>query len=410
VASLVSRLRAQEADPNELSELLLNHLGHARGIGERTVQYGSHNGAPGLTVKYDRKGVIREIEPDEGLRDSEVDAIRAKIETNLLTPGPVMVARAPFFTKVATDGWHRFADRFLIRDVPPGAPRPPMGWGWHPFLVEVKFVSSNNPQTNLGRRSRALREIELLLAGLLVMDVRRSSNNAANQHWVMDRSDPAKMKSVLAQEYYGWEGFAPEASEFSDTSGVTPLATADYQAYYARYNYSITDRLDIPDTLPWVLGEYFALDLASQMQFQRAAYWYQYAKESWERSQSGAYVAFVSAIEALKEPEREEATRCESCGQRTGKSATARFTDLLDTLVPVSGVAEEDRRQYFRLRSALTHGDKLFQNDITLWPMNMSSWDESGALRSLSRIVQAGLYNWLLARAITRVVRPPETV
>ena len=73
-----------------------------------------------------------------------------------------------------------------------------------------------------------------------------------------------------------------------------------------------------------------------------------------------------------------------------------KFTALLDRLVPTVNVKSEDRRVYYRLRSAPAHGGKLLQDDMSLWHMNMASFGERRDLRTLGRIVQAALYNSLL--------------
>jgi hypothetical protein len=396
---LVARFRAPEVDARELSELLMRRFKHAQSPEPRTVVFGEDD-KPGLRVKYDRAGRAIAFEPIGDFPDALIDEISAEIAAELATPGPSLIARGVLFSNIPTRGAFRYRDQFMILPVPADAPRPQQFLGLHPFEIQVRFTSSVNPTVATLRRPNALREFELLCAALLASNVRAIGNNAAIGHWVLDNPGEGTPRVVYKQEMYSFDSFRPVQTEFTAMEGMDTMPFVDQQTYYTRRGYSVNDQLDLPATFQIALDRYFALDEARRQQFRRAAYWYEFAKETWQRSRSAAYLAFVSAVEALKEVDREEPERCATCGQRTGKTATVRFVELLDRLAPVAGIPAENRRTYFSLRSALVHGDKLLQEDLSFWYLGPAHMQEQRELRALSQIVQVMLFNWIMVVAL----------
>lgn len=395
---LVTRFRVADVDARELSDLLARHFKRAHSPEPRTVIFGE-DGKPGLAVKYDRGGHVISFEPIGDLLESEIDEISAKIGTDLATPGPSLIARGVLFANIATRGAFRYRDQFMILPVPADAPRPQQFIGLHPFEIQVRFTSSINSTVTTFRRPNALREFELLCAGLLVPNIRSIGNNAAIGHWVLDNPGQGMPRVAYKQEMYTFETFLPVQTEFTVMNGMDRMPFVDQQTYYTRHGYSVNDQLDLPATFQIALDRYFALEEARREQFRRAAYWYEFAKETWRRSRSAAFLAFVSAVEALKEAESDEPEKCTACGQRMGKTATARFVGLLDRLAPVGGIPKEHRRTYFGLRSALAHGDKLMQEDLSFWYLGPAHMKEQRELFALSQIVQVMLFNWIMTAA-----------
>lgn len=347
-------------------------------------------------MTYDRNGCTLAMVPIGALRESEIAVIQTTIENELVTSGPSLVAHGILFANVATHGWVRYGDRFQILPVPPHAPRPPQPIGLHPFQIEVRFTSSANNIATFARRAKALREYELLCAAFLATNIRSVGNNSAMFHWVLENPGAAEMRVSHRQELYTWDGFTPVEADFTSTDGIPTMPSCEPQLYYTRQGYSVDSQLDVPSTFHSALSKYFMLHEDLRRQFRRAAYWYQFAKETWARSRSAALVAFVSAIEALKDSAEEKSQACSSCGQRIGTGATARFVELLDRLAPVGAIPTENRRTYYGLRSALAHGDKLLQDDLSIWPMGPASMEEGRELRALAQIVQIVLYNSMM--------------
>jgi hypothetical protein len=86
---------------------------------------------------------------------------------------------------------------------------------------------------------------------------------------------------------------------------------------------------------------------------------------------------------------------CETCRQRIGGGPTAKFAALLNRLVPPATIAAENRKAYYWLRSAFTHGDKLLQSDISIWGAGLTTTGEQRDLLALAQIGQIALHNWL---------------
>jgi hypothetical protein len=392
---LLDRLHGSDVDGGELSQLLLGYFSSSTEIRDRTQLYGVEAGGSSLTVRYSRKGIAIEMVAGPKLLEDDIVQIERKIRDSLLNSSYAKIARQVLFAHVPTDGWFRFGDVFQIVPVPPEAPRPQVPVGRHPFMLEVRFVSSADMQISMVRQTRALREVELLCAALLGFPISTAGKNAAIGHWVHANPGEVEIKAVYRQEMYTWPGARMQVDTFTPTETLAPLRQIEAQSYYSRFNYSIKDRLDIPTTFEQLVAAYFALSIADREKFSRSAYWFQFARETWSRSRSAAFIAFVSAVEALMDSDIEKQERCETCKQRIGGGPTAKFAELLDRLAPAAAIVPENRKAYYGLRSALTHGDKLLQNDISIWGMGLTATDEQRELRALAQIVQIALHNWL---------------
>src|SRR5262249_458055 len=130
-------------------------------------------------------------------------------------------------------------------------------------------------------------------------------------------------------------------------------------------------------------------------QFLRASYWFQHAQEVFPLSRSAAFVALVSAVEALMS-ELQGAGRCDACGHSIGPGPTRRFADFVEMYLPRSRVPEPERKRFYSLRSALSHGGKLLRDDHMLWQFEPKRLGEQTDMRSTWRIVHLVLHNWLL--------------
>ncbi len=129
----------------------------------------------------------------------------------------------------------------------------------------------------------------------------------------------------------------------------------------------------------------------------RAGYWLLYSKSAWQLSKSASFTALVNAIEALL-PEPAPPTPCEVCERDTNPGPTAQFREFLDKLLPKGSVSPAAKSEFYRIRSKLAHGDRLFYEDMIGLGFNVTSINEDNRLRHLSKIVQIAIYNWLQTR------------
>jgi hypothetical protein len=80
--------------------------------------------------------------------------------------------------------------------------------------------------------------------------------------------------------------------------------------------------------------------------------------------------ALVSAIEALMPPPK-AAEKCPECNRSTGPGPTRQFVDFVEASIPGSGISKNDRRRFYQIRSALTHGGKLLAVDHHSWGFDL---------------------------------------
>ena len=266
--------------------------------------------------------------------------LRNKIDAELLTDGQLCVRRQVLFSSVPANGYFRYKDRFQIIPVPQEAPRPGQFVGQHPFILEYAVRTSPDFMITSFRQRKLAREVELVLSTLLYLHV-FSLGSEARKHWVIDyQNDEVALPSKFLQEGYAWHGSVADAADFSATKGTQPMASLPIDQYYGRPGLSVDSFLDVPANLTQQLDKFYALNTVDCDKFLRASYWFQHANTVFTHSKSASFVALVSAIEAIM-PEREGDTRCPECNSHIGPSITKRFVDLVESLIPDSGISQK---------------------------------------------------------------------
>lgn len=293
------------------------------------------------------------------------------------------------------DGFYRYRDRFQILAVPPEAPRPMIAMlASNPFLLEVRYRRSRDPMTAMLRKERAEREIELLLAVFLWLPIERLGN--ARFRWVLKSGEP-QTTSAHQQEGYHWPGDRPVREAFSPIQNLAPIPLMEPAVYYARFNYSVADSLDLPSNLTVMFDSFFSLGAQDQQSFLRAAYWFHDASNVWAKSHSAAFTAMVSAVEAIMSP-APASPACPSCKRRSGPGPTAQFEAFVEQHASARQISEEQRKAFYRTRSALAHGGRLLSHDQQGWGAGITGVLELQDLRTLSGVVRAVLCDWLHTR------------
>jgi hypothetical protein len=312
----------------------------------------------------------------------------------LLSDAKPRVLRQVLFSAAPTTGHFKYKDQFQILPAPPAAPRPDQFIGQHPFILEYAVRTSPNfVITNL-RQAKIARELELILSTLLIFRV-SGLGSELRRHWVIDyRGDQAIHRSQFLQEGYAWDGAIAECQDFLATGDTPPMPTVEINEYYGFLGLALDRTLDLPDNFTRQLDQFHRLDVAEREKFLRASYWFRHASTVFTYSKSASFVALVSAIEVIM-PEQEAGQKCPECNSDIGPGLTQRFVDFVESLIPGSGISEKDRRRFYRTRSALSHGGKLFATDHGLWGFTPKKLGEDIDARTMWRIVQVVLYNWL---------------
>jgi hypothetical protein len=271
--------------------------------------------------------------------------------------------------------------------------------GDHPLVLEFKYPSSSDFQVSYQRLERIGRELELICSALLAWRV-WSLGPQSQHHWTVEiKKGQPEITSKFLQEAYMWPGMVVEAEAFSATDGLAPLPLIDPEAYYSIRHRGIGpgQGLDIPADFSPLLDAAFKLTRDDRDRFLRAAYWFQHAHDVFALSHSAGFVALVSAIESLSSEPR-SGTRCKECGQMVGSGPTKLFADFVEMHLPGTSIPEKERKRFYRLRSALSHGGKLLLADHSLWGFSPRTNAEDNDMRVLWQIVQMVLRNWVITR------------
>ena len=189
------------------------------------------------------------------------------------------------------------------------------------------------------------------------------------------------MRSVHRQELYTWPGGQALVESFSSVDGIPPMARIPPQTYYTRFGIYRDQQLEIPENFTDLLKLFHQLPFTERERFLRASYWFQHAQGVWNRSASAAFVAFISSVETLM-PKAPTRSRCPTCEQLVGPGPTAQFKAFVDRLAPDSSVPPADRRRFYSLRSALSHGGRLLHSDqatLGMGPLGMNDASELGS-------------------------------
>jgi hypothetical protein len=397
--NLFETFHGDKVDVGELMDIIGRHFGGSAQFNETEVCFpgDEHNFA--VKVVYNSGGVSG-IVPGPALTDEQVKTIRQQVETELLAPAARRVSTSVLFAAVPVRGWFRYRDLFQIRPMPATAPQPQQLLGDHPFLLEFTYNASPSGLINIGRRNTQLRQLELLLVGLLPR-VNGGIGTAAQKRWTIKEPKAGEeWKSEYLQDGYFTPELPGEGDVFSTTDDILPMPAMAAADYYVRSGISGGEQLDVPDGFAELLDRFFALPGKEQDRFLRACYWLREAGRTFAGSRSAAFTSLISAVEALMPPEGGPQTKCTACGRPLGMGPTQRFVDFVDRFAPQAPDATRDRREFYRIRSKLSHGGTLLFSDHHVWwnsliPERSAEWSDSQAAWQLVRAV---LVNWLSAQ------------
>jgi hypothetical protein len=263
--------------------------------------------------------------------------------------------------------------------------------------LEFQVRQSSNFFVTRKRLDRLGREYELILSALLLFRV-KSIGNPTLHRWVLGPIVDGKMTSTFQQEGYAWPSFIPRSEDFSPIDAFPPMGRLDPQAYLSSRGIEPGQTLTLPANIEELLDAIHRLSPKDRERFLRSSYWFRHSTEVYPASRSASFAALVSAIEALV-PDEPEGERCKECNQKLGGGPTRSFVKFVDDFAPDRSVKPKVRRNFYRLRSALSHGGKLLHEDHEGWGFTPKGlWDQRD-LWSMQQIVRVALHNWLLEKA-----------
>jgi hypothetical protein len=237
----------------------------------------------------------------------------------------------------------------------------------YPFRLKFKYDDSTDEFISMGRKREKAHEIQLLLSVFLNTHITNKNLRKSTEYLTLDEED-----------------WTPQSEELKS---MTKINT---QKYYHEAPSPYTP-VQIPEMFDFMFDKFYSLELASQEQFLRAAYWYQHSGEVIDISRSASYLALVNAIETLAADES-KLTVCEVCENKAG--ATKQVREFLEKYLP--NIESSKINKIYGLRSSLTHGKRILEtdtgkfNDFT--PFNS---EENSNYHQTSYITRIALINWL---------------
>jgi hypothetical protein len=397
-------------DSQELRRMIVEHdlglsdalvalnqvVGSASSAGEsRRVDYHSADGQVRLAVDYTLKGDVGEVwlspDPPARITTALVDAFSGARPRRVLT--------SVAFSQVPVRGWWRYRERFQILPMPPDALATDRVYGPHPFLLQVAYegTEGTGPLDDY-RASVATREVGRLVSGILTQVEDRFGQYPARDWFI--RGDPSGWETEFGWRGYYFENMPPMAftspitspslpkqAGFTDPSGLPALAEVAAESYFDRADgISAADVLDIPDSLDCLLHTYFTLSRELADRTLRWCHWLNHAQQVSRLSASASQVASVQAVEAL-------------IAAKDGHAA--RFRAFLDEYAPGKS-HESQRKEFYRLRSGVSHGGKLLAGELRSWAFgdfNPQAWRERQMLSAIQSLARLAGTNWLQAQA-----------
>jgi hypothetical protein len=287
----------------------------------------------------------------------------------------------------SVEGYFRHKDSFQILPPPAYAPKPDLSlpglYPRHPFLLEVSFEASSNDALNGLRKYRKQYELELVLNALLDGSVSCTTMSARRYRWVLSHKDDGQRApaSVFLQDGYRCRGFPAESSLFSRADSIPKLEEVDPSTYY-KLIWAPSMSLGLPSDFSIKLDSFDALARTEREAWLRACHWLRHSSVAVWDSRSAAFVALVTAVEALM-PRRDRGKRRE-------------FELFIDRFAPSRGL-RQDRSRFYQIRSELAHGADLRYEDtdhalVSITPRISEGLREFEAMRSVAKLV---IVNWL---------------
>lgn len=392
--SLFNEFAADRLDHRALQNIIQRHFPSGSQPGVREVVYPG-DGEPAIKLLFSKNDTLVGIEAGPGLSAALEATLTTALAEALVETGP-RVFRSVRFADYKLTGTWRYKDQFQILPIPAQAPQLNCMIGDHPFLLEVKVRCSKDWCVTSQRATDATRTAELLLAGLVNNSIHALTARSLYGYWVRPPGNDYKATAYL-QPYYYCD--IPTSDDFSPAIPLAPVAPA--HEIFGPYGMNAGTPLYIPNGLTQTLDLYHGQARDVQEQFLRSCYWLRQANRLFLDSFSAAFMAVITAAEALFAAP--PASTCATCGQAQYHLRTS-FAQLLETFVPLaattsSGYAGKPSFQarlkhLYDTRSQITHGSDVRGWDTADAFTPLQSQDDDD-LRTLLRIMPLALTNWL---------------
>ncbi|MUL76451.1 hypothetical protein [Mycolicibacterium sp. CBMA 226] len=356
-----------------------------------TVVFCRADRSPAVTGHFKDESLI-ELQPDASMAVDE----RAELVSLLSTASTERqehVQTSTIFARQQLCGWWRYRDRFQLRPPPPEAPVPQYPFpGPNPVYVDMLSRVAEVPVLRAARLQMHRREIELLLnifmrAPLIVVPF------GGGDMWIV-KGPPGRTSELRTPGYIAPGVGLTSATTLPSVAGQ-PAPTASDATYYSAPTNLVGDSLELPASMCRMFDAFYALGQAEKRRFLNACFWYR--QGTLLRSASSAtYPALITAVEAVlpNQPEVRDADRCSECHKAHASGPTQLFREFLERYAPPG--TNKERKDLYRHRSKLAHGDVLLSDRMNMWGLSPQQWHDNNKEVMAQKVVQLALINWLL--------------
>jgi hypothetical protein len=212
--------------------------------------------------------------------------------------------------------------------------------------------------------------------------------------WV-HKGAPPELTSEIRQPGYAAPGLGPADTEVLPPTEGEPAPIKPDGEYYMRLGIHFADGLDFPVSMARLFDAFYRLDDVGQRRFLKACFWYREASR--RGSYSATYLAMITAIEAMQSNQVGAVENCECCGKALINGPTELFVEFLERYAP--GGTNKLRKDLYRHRSKLTHGEVLMADRTFIWGLSPQQWQDGDREERARRTVQIALIGWLLETA-----------
>ncbi|MCX4531016.1 hypothetical protein [Streptomyces sp. NBC_01669] len=371
-------LHIGKVDPDELLELLSHLVGECQSLDERRLIFPSPRSGPArIILGFNAGGRVTDATVGEALTEEDLAEIEAQIRRQLLAPTqPRVVRKILYSTQPVRGRWH-FKNTLVLRSLPEGNPEVPWLSDTHPLIFECVYpgVGDVDSPVNYSRGERfagTWMSILALVAAHLVLP----EPGPARMMWatsVMGRSAPSSQ----------WVRAGYEPNVWDEQGTLGEIAVTDEHTGVARCE----SPLHLPTYLAPCLQAFDSLGATDRRSLLHAAHWVRHAAQAGQ-SPSAAYTAVVQSVEVLVKGHE-------------GESSSKAFRDFIDRYAPATDKAMAKRhRDLYRIRSLISHGERLFVSDRDILGMMMPNpqrWHEELLLAHATAVCRTAIINWLLA-------------
>lgn len=384
-------------------QTLLHHFGSASGSVDSHEMLYPSNPPHLLRIAFNKRGEPIEAIKLESMTNDQLQALRNRIQCELVDSTGVSVNRQVYFSRGPVLGWWRYRDQFQIIPVPAIAPKPDFAFLNHPFLIEFRYKRASEFVLDGCRRMRNAFRISLILNALLVNPIHtlgRRPLGSIGFAWVLmpAENEPGDQKIAYRQESYHYKGMHDPSEDFSDVGNldkIREVSPADYYQLGQVGQHVLVNDLQVPSDLSDTLDRFYALDPNSQSRFLNSCYWLSQAYSSF--SSSMQFLAAVQAIETLTDRATGGVT-CDHCGFTKKPGPTQQFAQFLDRHVPSAEWGEKGGRLLYEVRSGLTHGylPPFLSDTENFAVLNPTSMGQEAQIALALTTARIALRSWLL--------------